>query len=68
MNENAGHLRGLTIMEAREKITEELGASGFIEKEEAYKHNVLCHTERGSCVEPIEFLAKQQWSILKRYS
>jgi len=63
LNENAGFLKGLSILDAREKIVEKLGASGFMEKEEEYKHNILCHTERGSCREPIEFLPKKQWAI-----
>jgi valyl-tRNA synthetase len=63
LNENAGFLKGLTIKEARSKIIEELGRMGLIVKENKFKHNVLCHTERGGCETPIEFLTKRQWAI-----
>jgi valyl-tRNA synthetase len=63
LNENAGKLRGLKIEDARIKIAEELGILGFLEKEEKFKHNVLCHTERSACLNPIEFLTKKQWAI-----
>ena len=63
LNENAGFLRGLTIKEARSKIIEELGRLGLVVKETKFKHNVLCHTERGGCETPIEFLTKRQWAI-----
>jgi len=63
LNENAGKFKGLTIENARIKIIEELGTLGLIDKEERFKHNVLCHTERPSCRNPIEFIPKKQWSI-----
>jgi len=63
LNENAGFLKGLTIKEARSKIIEELGRLGLVVKENKFKHNVLCHTERGDCETPIEFLTKRQWAI-----
>ena len=52
----------MTIEDARNKIVEELANLGFLE-EEKFKHNVLCHTERASCLTPIEFLTKRQWAI-----
>ncbi len=63
LNENAGKFKGLTLEDARNKIVEELGMMGLIEKEKKFKHNVLCHTERGGCLTPIEFLIKKQWAI-----
>lgn len=35
----------------------------LLERETKFKHNVLCHTERGTCLNPIEFLIKKQWAI-----
>jgi valyl-tRNA synthetase len=63
LNENAGFLKGLTIEAAKIKIVEELGNLGLIVKETKFKHNVLCHTERAGCENPIEFLSKKQWAI-----
>ncbi len=63
LNENAGKFAGLTTDEARKKITEELAMKGLLVKEEPYKHNVLCHTERKTCMNPIEFIPKEQWAI-----
>ncbi|NIO44239.1 MAG: valine--tRNA ligase [Candidatus Aenigmarchaeota archaeon] len=63
LNENAGKFEGLILEDARNKIIEELGMMGLIEKEKKFKHNVLCHTERGGCLTPIEFLIKKQWAI-----
>ncbi|MEM5782726.1 MAG: valine--tRNA ligase, partial [Candidatus Aenigmatarchaeota archaeon] len=63
LNENAGFLKGLSIKDARIRIVEELGNLGLIVKEVKFKHNVLCHTERAGCENPIEFLPKKQWSI-----
>jgi len=63
LNENAGKFKGLSIEDARNRIVEELGMLGLIEKEEEYKHNILCHTERPQCLNPIEFLSKKQWAI-----
>jgi valyl-tRNA synthetase len=40
-----------------------LGRLGLVVKENKFKHNVLCHTERGDCETPIEFLTKRQWAI-----
>ena len=63
LNKNAGKFKGLTLEDARNKIIEELGMMGLVEKEKKFKHNVLCHTERGGCLTPIEFLIKKQWAI-----
>ncbi len=63
LNDNAGPFKGLTTEEARKRIVEELALKGLMVKEEPYKHNVLCHTERQSCMNPIEFIPKEQWAI-----
>ncbi len=63
LNENAGMFKGLTTSDARKKILEELSLKGLLVKQERYKHNVLCHTERQTCMNPIEFIPKEQWAI-----
>jgi len=63
LNENAGKFKGMSLEDARIGIVEELGSMGLLEGERKFKHNVLCHTERSSCLNPIEFLIKKQWAI-----
>lgn len=63
MNENAKQFAGMKIADARIKIIEELGMLGLVEKEEKFSHNVLCHTERSACLNPIEFIPMKQWTI-----
>ncbi len=63
LNENAGKFAGFMTEDARKKIVEELAMKGLLVKEEPYKHNVLCHTERKTCMNPIEFMPKEQWAI-----
>jgi len=63
LNENAGKFRELSLEDARIAIVEELGTIGLLQEEKKFKHNVLCHTERSSCLNPIEFLTKKQWAI-----
>ncbi|MBI2084894.1 MAG: valine--tRNA ligase [Candidatus Aenigmarchaeota archaeon] len=63
LNENAKHFAGMKVADARIKIIEELGMLGLIEKEDKFKHNVLCHTERAACLNPIEFIPMKQWTI-----
>lgn len=63
MNENATGVSGLKIIDARIRIMEQLGMLGLVEKEERFKHNVLCHTERQTCRNPIEFIPMKQWAI-----
>jgi valyl-tRNA synthetase len=63
LSEVAGPFAGLRTKEAREKIVEELEKMGKIRKVEEYPHNVLCHTERSSCNNPIELLPLEQWFI-----
>ncbi|WP_456365173.1 valine--tRNA ligase [Thermococcus sp.] len=63
MNERAGPYAGLKTEEARKKITEDLERMGLLYKKEKIKHRVLRHTERSSCMAPIELLPKKQWFI-----
>jgi len=62
MNENSKY-QGLTIMEAREKIVEDLEKMGLVEKIEDYEHNLIIHSEHPSCRKPIEYLPVFQWFI-----
>jgi len=60
MTKNAGKFAGLTTLEAREKILEELKNQNLLEKEEDYAHNLaLC--ER--CQTPIEPQISTQWFL-----
>lgn len=63
MNENAGPYAGLKTEEARKKIAEDLEKMGLLYKKEKIHHRVLRHTERSSCMAPIELLPKKQWFI-----
>ena len=63
MNERAGPYKGLKTEEARKKIAEDLEKMGLLYKKEKIKHRVLRHTERSSCMAPIELLPKKQWFI-----
>jgi len=62
MNQNSKY-QGLTIMEAREQIVEDLDNMGLIEKIEDYEHSLIVHSERPSCRKPIEYLPVYQWFI-----
>ncbi|MFX1349540.1 MAG: valine--tRNA ligase [Promethearchaeota archaeon] len=62
MNQNSKY-QGLTIMEAREQIVEDLENMGLIEKVEDYEHSIIVHSERPSCRKPIEYLPVYQWFI-----
>ncbi len=69
MTEAAGKYRGLSIKEARRKITEDMVEDGHIRKIEKMVHSVLSHTERSSCKTPIELLPMNQWFInVKEYT
>jgi len=63
MNENAGPYKGLKTEEARKKIVEDLEKMGLLYRKEKIRHRVLRHTERSSCMAPIELLPKKQWFI-----
>lgn len=62
----AGKYSGLSVEDARHRITEDLIEEGCIRKVEKIKHNVLCHTERSSCSTSIELLPLEQWFIKVR--
>lgn len=63
MTEKAGRFKGLKISEAQKAVAEELESEGRLKKVEDLPHNVLCHTERTSCENPIELLPMEQWFI-----
>ncbi len=60
LNENAGKYQGMTTIEAREKIVEDLKEQGYLVKIEPYTHNVgscyRCHTT-------IEPYISNQWFV-----
>ncbi|MFX1308301.1 MAG: valine--tRNA ligase [Promethearchaeota archaeon] len=62
MNQNSKY-QGLTIMDARQQIVEDLEKLGLIEKIEDYEHSIIVHSERSSCRKPIEYLPVNQWFI-----
>ena len=51
---------GLKVLDAREKVIEELEASGLIEKIEDYTHNVAICSRCGTVIEP---LRSKQWFL-----
>jgi len=60
MNKLAGKYKGLSIPEAKVKITEELEKKGLIEKQEEIDQSVgVCWR----CPTPIEFIVTPQWFI-----
>ncbi|NJE61259.1 valine--tRNA ligase [Thermococcus sp. 21S7] len=66
MNENAGPYAGLKAEEVRERIAEDLEKMGLLYDRKKVHHRVLRHTERSSCMAPIELLPKTQWFIKVR--
>jgi valyl-tRNA synthetase len=62
MNENSKY-EGMTILEARKQIVEDLEKMGLLEKIEDYEHRIVIHSERSSCRKPIEYLPVYQWFI-----
>ncbi len=63
LNENAGKYSEMAAEKAREEFVKELSSQGRVKKVETLKHNVLSHTERGSCKTAIELLPLDQWFI-----
>ncbi|HOV88875.1 MAG TPA: valine--tRNA ligase [Candidatus Paceibacterota bacterium] len=60
MNDFAGELKGLPVLEARQKAIEILEKAGALEKTEDYKHQVsTCY----KCKTTIEPLPRAQWFI-----
>lgn len=62
MNKNSKY-QGLSILEARKKIVQDLEEMGLLEKITDYEHRVVIHSERSSCRKPIEYLPVYQWFI-----
>lgn len=54
---------GMLIKDAQREISIDLNKKGFMAKQERIKHRVLCHTERGNCETPMEFLTTKQYMI-----
>ncbi|MBX3018227.1 MAG: valine--tRNA ligase [Bdellovibrionaceae bacterium] len=60
LNENAGPYQGLSVVEARKKVLEDLKAKELFEKEEPHSLNVGHCSRSGAVVEP--FLS-EQWFV-----
>ncbi len=60
MTERAGKYAGMKTAEAREKIVEDLKATGLLEKEEEYAHNLAVCYRCGHAIEPIP---SKQWFL-----
>lgn len=60
MNENAGPYQGLSVIEARKRVLEDLKAKDLFEKEEPHTLNVGHCSRSGAVVEP--FLS-EQWFV-----
>ena len=60
INENGGKYCGMTDLEARAAIVEELKELGLLVKIEDYEHNVGTHDRCGTTIQP---LVKQQWFV-----
>lgn len=60
MNELAGKYAGMKTSDARAKIVEDLKATGLLQKEELYVHNVsVCYR----CAHAIEPIPSKQWFL-----
>lgn len=60
ITKNGGEYAGLKILEARNKIIEDLKAQNLLEKEEDYEHSLaICDR----CETPIEPLISKQWFL-----
>ncbi len=60
---------GMLLKDAQREISIALKEKGYITKQERIKHRVLCHTERGDCETPMEFLTTKQYMIkLKEFA
>ena len=60
MNENALHFHGMTALEARERIVDEIEGLGLLEKVEPYEHSVGHCSRCNSLIEPI---VPDQWYL-----
>ena len=63
MTELTGKYKGKTIREAREGVVCDLKADGYLVKVEDHMHNLLAHTERAACKNPIELIPMNQWFL-----
>jgi valyl-tRNA synthetase len=63
MTKVAEKYAGMKVKDARKKIAEDLMEAGYLRKIEDITHQVVSHTERGSCKSPIELLPMEQWFI-----
>ncbi|MGC9779679.1 MAG: valine--tRNA ligase [Candidatus Heimdallarchaeota archaeon] len=54
---------GMLINDAQREISIDLNKKGYMNKQERIRHRVLCHTERGDCETPMEFLTTKQYMI-----
>lgn len=59
----ASVLKGFGMEKAKKRIIELLKEENALVKVEPIKHSVLCHTERSSCRNPIEFIPIPQYFI-----
>ena len=60
INENGGAYAGLPIMEARDKVVEDLEARGLLVKVVDHEHSVGYHDRCSTIIEP---MIKQQWFV-----
>ncbi len=60
MNENAGHFQGMTALECREAVVEQLKQEGYLVKIEDYTHNVgTCYR----CHHTVDPVTSTQWFV-----
>ncbi|HQJ56921.1 MAG TPA: valine--tRNA ligase [Caldisericia bacterium] len=60
INENGGKYKGLSRLEAREKVVEDLEKGGFLVEIKDYIHSIGIHDR---CNKPIEPMISKQWFI-----
>jgi valyl-tRNA synthetase len=60
LNESAGKYVGLSIVDARKKIIEDLKESGHLKNQKEIVHNVNVYERDG---QPIEFMVTPQWFV-----
>ncbi len=60
MNENAGSYKGLTVLEARKRIVNDLKRKGLLVKEEPYSHRIARCYRCNTIIEP---LPSKQWFL-----
>ncbi|OGB74274.1 valine--tRNA ligase [candidate division Kazan bacterium RBG_13_50_9] len=60
MTDKAGKYKGLTVLDAREKVLEDLRTAGLVEKQTKHSHNVG-HCEK--CKAVVEPVVSKQWFV-----